>query len=97
MRKVTLTLFNKTVVESIPIGREYLIIAKKVETDNIAQFYVRFINNSPVSPVENTIYELKKNDGTFIKVSESVYSMYIDIINGKSRVSLNSIERLSNV
>ncbi len=96
MKKVTLTLFNKSSVESVPPGREYLIIAKKVQTDNISQYMIKFINNFPVSPVENTVYELKKNDGTFVKVNESVYNTYIDIINGKSRVSLNSIGRLSN-
>lgn len=92
MRTTLLTLFNKTQVESVPIGREYLILAKAVTTDNMTQYLLKVLGNRLVNPSDFTIYELKKNDGQLVRVSEEVYSKYHLIINGQSKTPLRTLE-----
>lgn len=92
MRQVILTLHNKTQVESVPPGRDKLIIAKKVITDNMVQHYLKTISSRLVNPAETSVFELRKDDGVLVKVSEKLYNMYHEVINGNSRVSFRSLE-----
>jgi hypothetical protein len=94
MRKTSLILFNRKIEESVPNGREYLILAKRLVTENMTQCHLRLINNALIDPNKNTSYEIRKNEGVFIKVTDEIFNMYSEVITGKSKVSLNSIERL---
>jgi hypothetical protein len=92
MRTTLLTLFNKTQVESVPVGREYLVLAKAVTTDSMTQYLLKVLGNRLINPVDYTIYELKKNDGQLVRVSEEVYNKYHAIINGQSKTPLRTLE-----
>lgn len=92
MRKILLTLFDKTQVESVPVGREYLVLAKAVTTDSMTQYLLKVVGNRLVNPADFTLYELKKNDSQLVRVSEEVYLKYHAIINGLSKTPLRTLE-----
>jgi hypothetical protein len=91
------TIHNRTIVDSIPLGREHLVIAKEInnqvsETQLVTRYYVKLINNKLVNPAGLSAFEMRKNEGKFVEVKKEVYDKYHNIINGKSRVSLMSLE-----
>lgn len=88
------TLHNKTVVPSVPIEREYLIIAKKVITDNLNRYFLKSISSGYINPDEYSSFQLRKDLGTYVEVSDKVYNKYHEIINGTSRTTYKSLERM---
>lgn len=94
MREVVLTLHDGKQVTSVPPGRERYVVAKKITTDNITQFFLKTISSKLINPNETSIYEMRKDDGVMIRVTEEVYVKYHNVINGVSRVSFRSLESL---
>ena len=70
------------------------VLAYRIETDNMTQYFLRTIDSRIVNPNAYTAYELSNGGEVFIKVEKNVYDKYHDIINGKSRSSVRSLERL---
>ncbi len=88
------TMHNKSRVDSVPFGREYLILAKYVVSENMERFYLKMVDGKLINPDEIDAHELRKNDGAFVAVSAEVYDKYQAAIHGTTRTPFRSIERL---
>jgi len=91
---IEFTLHNKSIVQTVPKEREYLILAKKVTNEVLTRYFLKSMISGYVNPDEYTSYQLRKDLGTYIEVSEAIYNKYHDIINGISRTPFKSLERM---
>jgi hypothetical protein len=91
---IEFTLHNKSIVQSIPQEREYLVLAKKVTNEVLTRYFLKSVASGYINPDEYSSYQLRKDIGTYIEVSEIMYDKYHDIINGISRTPFKSLERM---
>lgn len=94
--KTNYVMHDKSVVQYVPTGREYLIIAKNVISPELNRWYISTVDGNIIDPYAISPHELRKKDVYMQQVSEHIFDMYIKYINGQTRVPLKSIERLMN-
>jgi hypothetical protein len=81
-------------VENINPMIEYKIVAKKVVTENLVQFFIKRANGRLVDTRKLNDRELKNSNARFIRVDEKVFDKYYNYITLKTATPLNSIERM---
>lgn len=73
---------------------EYKLVAKKVKTENLVRFFIKRSSGRLLDVKKLNNFELKSARTVFIEVKESIFNKYVDYINNKTKVPLNSIERM---
>jgi hypothetical protein len=82
------------IVSDVNPMMEYKIVAKKIITENLVRYFIKRSNGRLLDPKKLGARELKSARTTFIEVTELVFLKYHDYILNKTKVPLNSIERM---
>lgn len=94
MREESYIYYDMTESDFLKHRNKCKVIAYKIKTEHLTQCFLRVIDTKLVGRFQFSASELLHSGEEFAKVNEEIYNKYLDILNGKSRVPLKSLERM---